>query len=233
LIVCHPSQEYLNDITSLSQYIEEELNIFNVEVTTDEERCGVKWQLTADFGVLGRKLRKDMPKVKSGLSSVSSTQAKEYLETGKINVAGVDLVAGDLTASLLVEALPPAADGSEYDSNTDREVVVLLDINVRPEYEQQAMARQLANQVQKARKEARLNATDDIDVYVKTEESSQATLDELLKSQAEVISRVLKSVPKDARQLPEGSLAFWESPQESPVEVGDHKIWLTLIKLNR
>jgi isoleucyl-tRNA synthetase len=220
----------LDDITSLSRYIEEELNIFKVEPTTDEDRCGVKWQLGADFGVLGRKLRKDMPKVKDGLSSVSSAEAKRYLETGKITVAGVELVAGDLTALLSVEPLAASADGSVYESNTDKEVVVLLDVHVRPEYEQQAMARQLANHVQKARKEARLQATDDVEIYLRTEAGSQEAIDNLLKTQGDVISRVLKRVPQDRRQLSEGTTAFWESAADAPVEVGDHKIWLTFVK---
>ena len=151
LVVHHQSQEYLDDISLLSQYIEEEINVRTISCTSDEERCGVQWKLSADFAILGRKLRKDIGKVKNGLTNVTSGEAKLFAETGKITVAGIDLAREDLGASLFVEN-PPSVDGAEYESGTDGDVVILVDCLVRAEYVDEALARELASKVQKARK---------------------------------------------------------------------------------
>lgn len=231
-MVCHPSQEYLDDVKSLSQYIEEELNVRALVCTSDETRCGVKWQLEADYAVLGRKLRKDMPKVKAALANVTSEEAKAYIKSGKITVAGVDLVAGDLSGVLTIGEPQQSADGSDYESQTDKDVVVLLDALVRPEYEDEALARDFVNKVQKARKEARLMPTDEINVYAKSDsaEASEA-FGRLLKTQTETLQRVLKKAPMDSAQLPSGAVPFWQSAEDTPVEVGDYKYWLTFVKL--
>lgn len=232
VVVHHSSQEYLNDISSLSQYIEEELNVRQVVCTLDEQKCGVKWQLTADYAVLGRKLRKDLGKVKAALPNLSSEEAKEFSRSGKIQVAGVELVEGDLVASLSVDTPPQAEGGSDYESHTDGDVVVMMDCLVRPEYIDEALARELANKVQRARKEARLQATDDVDVYLRGDSpEAQEILERLLKGQAELVVRILKKLPKDARQLPEGTLPFWENEKDKPTEVGDQKVHITFVKL--
>lgn len=191
----------------------------------------MRWRLQADFGVLGKKLRKDMPKVRNGLSSVSSEDAKKYLETGHINVAGVELGPGDLTGSLYVDLPASSANGAQYDSNTDREVVVLMDTLVREDFVAEALARELVNRVQKARKEAKLLATDDIDVYISADEaSSLQAFSDLFKSKEDIIVRTLKRVPQQLSSMPAGSTVYWESPRDAPVEIGEHKAWLTFVK---
>ena len=64
--------------------------------TTDEDGNGVVYKLKVDWPVLGKKLKKDMPKVKKELSLVSSSQAKKFLETKSITVAGITLGEEDL-----------------------------------------------------------------------------------------------------------------------------------------
>lgn len=234
MVVYHSSQEYLDDIKSLSRYIEEEINVREIVCTTDETRCGVKWRLDADFAVLGKKLRKDLPKVKKGLAEITSEEAKAFNESGAITVAGVSLVKGDLMASLFVDGTPVAEGGSEYENNSDGDAVILMDCLVRPEYVDEALARELATKVQKTRKEARLQATDDVTVYLRTDsDEAKELLDRLLKGQhAELILRVLKKLPADHAQLPEGTVPFWESPADQPIEVGDAKVYVTLVKQN-
>jgi len=233
LVVHHQSQEYLDDISLLSQYIEEEINVRTISCTSDEERCGVQWKLSADFAILGRKLRKDIGKVKNGLTNVTSAEAKLFAKTGKITVAGIDLAREDLGASLFVEN-PPSVDGAEYESGTDGDVVILVDCLVRAEYVDEALARELASKVQKARKEARLQATDDVDVYISSQSEEGSSLMERLlatgSSAAEVVVKILKLVPRAREQLPEGVVAFWESSEEQPVDVGDAQFGLAFVK---
>lgn len=183
---------------------------------------------------MGRKLRKDLPRVKKGLESVTSEEAKAFNQSGEITVAGVPLVKGDLMASLFVDDIPVAQGGSEYKSHSDGDVVVMMDCLVRPEYIDEALARSLATNVQKARKEARLQATDDVDVYLRTvSPEGRELVDRLLRgSVAETVVRVLKKVPADHSQMPEGTTPFYVTPEDSPLELDDQKVFITLVKLS-
>jgi isoleucyl-tRNA synthetase len=230
--VYHPDATYLADVDSLITYVEEELNVREVRFTSDEARCGVKWRAEAEWAVLGKKLRKDMPKVKKALPEVSSEDIKRYLAEGKITVAGIDLVKGDLSVVRYVEA-PTSEDGSDADyiSHTDNDVVVLLDKHVRPEFEDEALARELINRVQKARKEAGCTATDQIDVYLRGVDSqSTEGLKKLVGGQKEVIRKVLKDLPKDDSERDGQRPVFYETEKGEPAEVGETKFWLVLVR---
>ena len=71
-------------------------------MTNDEEGHGVVYRLKVDWPVLGKKLKKEMPKVKQGLGLVSSTEAKEFLETKSITIAGLTLGEEDLQVFLYI-----------------------------------------------------------------------------------------------------------------------------------
>lgn len=174
LVVFHSNQEFLDDIDHLKTYIEEELNIRELQLTRDESLAGVKYNLHADWPVLGKKLRKDMPKVKKGLEEVSSADAKAFAETGKITVSGVELVEGDLrvlrqvdvegaSTALNAQSTDPNEQQSTWASNTDGKVILLLDTLVRPSLQEEGLARELVNRINRARKRAEFVATDLVD----------------------------------------------------------------------
>jgi isoleucyl-tRNA synthetase len=68
-------------------------------LTNDEEGHGVVYKLKIDWPVLGKKLRQHTARVKAALNSVSSAQAKAFLETRTITVAGITLEDEDLQVS--------------------------------------------------------------------------------------------------------------------------------------
>ena len=78
------------------RYIKEELRLEKLSLTTDEDGHGVLYKVKADWPVLGKKLKKDMPKVKNALAEVSSTEVKKFLETKSIVVGGISLGEEDL-----------------------------------------------------------------------------------------------------------------------------------------
>jgi len=221
----------------LSRYIEEELNIRSIKVSSDEKACGVKWKVDADWPVLGRKLRKDMPRVKKALPSVTSEQVKAYLSTGKITVDGIELVAGDLTTARFVE-LPAAVetsdevDAAQYSSDTDNDVVLLMDIKVRPDFVKEAFAREIVNRIQRSRKRAGCQATDDMEIYVAfQDEEGQQLLGGVLADKADVFSRVMKRVPQDDRQRDTSRPVYFQDPEEH--EVGGSRFNLVLLEAGK
>ena len=202
-----------------------------VTFTTDEALCGIKYKASADITVLGKKLRKDIGKVKAGLPKLTSDEVKAYLATGTIQVGGVELVEGDLTATRFVELPPRAPDATVHlESNTNNDVVVLLDVMRHPELEAEGMAREVVNRIQRLRKSAGLVPTDDIDVFYHFADEDQKEgqeLHECIVAQQDIFVRVLKRVPLPKTQMNAAPSAV---VTEEVVEVGDLKVTLTLVR---
>lgn len=188
LVVIHKDQEYLNDVNSLLLFVKDELNVKEVVLSTEEAKYGVVYRATADWGVLGRKLRKDMPKVKKALADVSSAEIERLFITKEIEVAGIKLYDGDLVVSKDIDA----AKSGAFESNTDADVIVLLDTEIKPELQQEGLAREVINRVQKLRKQAGLQATEDVVMEYTIKEDSVG-LKQAIKSNEDLFIKTLRS----------------------------------------
>lgn len=197
----------------------------NLVFTSDEAKTGVKYKATADWPVLGKKLRKDMGKVKNGLPGLSSEDVKKYVETGTISVAGVPLVAGDLVVSRYVD-LP--ADNSVA-TNTDNDVVILLDIKIYPELEEEGLARELISRVQQVRKKSGVKATDDVEIFytLPADTPGAEKLEKAMKTHADLIRKTTRSLPVEA-SLKKGDM---KPLLEEEQEIGETKFILALVKI--
>jgi len=212
LLVFHPDEDYLADIQSLQRYIQSELNVRDVVFSSDEALSGVRYSAVADWGVLGRKLRKDLTRVKNALPKVPSDDIKVYIASGKIRVDGIDLVEGDLTVQRYLE-LPPSSEG-QFATHTDNDVVIRLDIQLYLDLQGERLARELTNRIQKLRKKAGLQATDDVDVYYQFEEGFGTDLVSAIQENTEVIRRIVGSLPANVEEKREGVDIFLEEEQE-------------------
>lgn len=207
----------------MQRYIQSELNVRDVIFTSDETAAGIRYRAVADWAVLGRKLRKDLARVKNALPSVPSDDIRAYIDSGKITVDGIELVAGDLTVQRYIE-LPEQAD-VKYATQTDNDVVVRLDIQVHPELQGEWLAREFSSRVQKMRKKAGLLATDDVLVFYAFD-GEGAELLEALQTQAEMIQRTTRSSPIDAAQRGPSTVLLLEEEHE----LADVKFVLSLAR---
>lgn len=232
----HHEPEFLEDIKVLSQYVQEELNVREVRLSSDEAGCGVKWKVDADWPVLGKKLRKDLPRLKKALPSVTSEDVKKYVETGHITIDGIELVAGDLTTQRYVELPASVADSddmdaAQYSSDSNNDVVLLLDTKVRPEFVKEAYAREITNRVQKARKRAGCQTTDDMEVYLAyADEEARELLNMVLRDKADALGRVIRRLPVDDAQRDTSRPVYYEDPAEHEEEVGGAKFRIVLLQ---
>lgn len=192
----HHNAEYLEDVRSLERYIQEELNVFSVTLTSDEDKVGIKYKATADWKTLGKKLRKDLGRVKNGLPKLTSDEVKAFNETGKITVDGIPLVEGDLVVTRYVELT-----GEDWDTNTDNDVVVLLDVRKHPELEEHLLRRDLTTRCQQLRKSSGLQPADEVDIYYEFAKDMSNSLDEIIVGHEDAIKKKVGAVP---RPLPEG-----------------------------
>ncbi|KAJ4374665.1 isoleucine--tRNA ligase [Didymella sp. IMI 355093] len=164
LVVIHPDQQYLDDIKSLQNYILEELNVRDLVLSNDEEKYNVQYTATADFSVLGKKLKKDAVKVKKALPNLKSQEIKDYIKNGEITIEGIKLEGEDL---LVKRGLAKDANSKDQEFNTDNDVLIILDVASYPELEQEGLAREVIRRVQDLRKKAGLVATDDVGMEYK------------------------------------------------------------------
>jgi isoleucyl-tRNA synthetase len=208
--VFHTDAAYLDDVRSLQPYLESQLNVREVVFTQEEEKTGIRYRAVADWPTLGKKLRKDIGKVKAGLSNLTSNEVKEYDKTGEINVNGITLTKGDLVVKVDVE-LP--ADGS-YASNTDSDVVILLDIRTYPELEAEGIAREFVNRIQRLRKEAGLQPTDDIDAFYEFEAGTGIDILAAIIRHAELVTKTVRCAPGDVQKRPPNAVVLIERRQE-------------------
>lgn len=194
----------------------------DIVFSSDESLAGVRYKAVADWSVLGKKLRKDLGRVKKALPDVSSDAIREYTTSGSLNVDGIQLVAGDLTVQRYME-LPPAAQG-QFGTHTDNDVVLRLDIQNHADLQGEWLAREFTNRVQKLRKKAGLQATDDIHVLFMFEEGSGIEIVAALKEHAAMIRKTVGSEPVEVKSKQTAPLI------EEEQEVADVKFMLYLVK---
>lgn len=198
--IFHHDQEYLDDVKSLQEYVVAELNVINVIYTTDESAVGIKYKAVADWTVLGKKLRKDGAKVRNALPDVSSDACKAFVLDGKMDVAGVELVAGDLLINRYVDD----ADSKTHENATDNDVIVILDIQKHSDLEHLTLLRSLTSRVNKLRKEAGLRPSDKVDIFYEYDSGEKDAIEPALRGNEELLVKPFGVLPVDVAQLPEG-----------------------------
>ncbi|KAG0167408.1 isoleucine--tRNA ligase [Apophysomyces sp. BC1015] len=209
LVVIHSDPQYHADIKALENYIVEELNVREIIVTDEEEKFGVKYKADGDWKVLGQKLKKDAMKVRKALPDVTSDQVKEFVKNKEMVVGGIKVTDEDLIVVRYFDA-----DAVQYETNTDRDVLVLLDIKKYAELEQEGLAREVINRVQRLRKKANLMPTDDIFMYYRFTKDVNNELENVIKTQEAVIVKVLKKNLEDVKSMKADTELIIEEAQE-------------------
>ena len=184
---------------------------------------GIRYRAVADWAVLGKKLRKDLAKVKTALPGVPSDDIKGYVKTGKIVVGGIELVEGDLQVQRYIEL--PTGHETQYATHTDNDVVVRLDIKAYPELTSEWLVREMINRVQKLRKKGGLQATDDVEVYYKFEDGSGTEVLTAMERHADVMQKTVRNVPIDEKERKGGKTLIAEEQ-----EVAEVRFMLTLVR---
>ena len=118
------------------------------------------------------------------------------------------------------------ASGNMYGTHTDNDVVVRLDIQVYPELLGEGLAREFVNRVQKLRKKAGLQATDDIDVFYEFREGEGSDLLTCFKEHGEMIQKIIGKVPRSRKEQRGGHLVIAEEQ-----DISDVKFMLHLVRL--
>jgi isoleucyl-tRNA synthetase len=159
LIVLHQSQEFLDDIETLKRYVQEELNCMSLQITKEEEKF-IVLSAEANLAVLGKRLKGEAKSVGEKIKKLTHDEVRAFVSSGTLIISGHVLSSDDVR---VVRNFKPGIEN--YDTNSDSEVLVLMDKRTDEKLLHLGIAREFVNRIQKLRKKAGLTPGDLIHVY--------------------------------------------------------------------
>jgi isoleucyl-tRNA synthetase len=144
----------LETLKRFEPYFKEELNIAQVEYSTDEDSV-VQVTAKANFPVLGKRLGPKMKAVAAAIQALGLPELLRLEQGEKVQAAGEWVSFEDVE----IRRAPKA--GNER-LNVDALVSVEIDPTVTPEQQREGLAREVIRKIQQARKNARFNLDDRI-----------------------------------------------------------------------
>jgi len=160
-------------LSTLVEQITEELNIKEVTWASDSEGL-FSYEVKPDFKVVGKKYRKDVPKIKEALEKLSSEEIKEKImghDTFTLTLSDNSAVNMEKEDIELVrkprENLSMAEEG---------DVCVAIETTLTEELIREGEAREFVRKIQNLRKEMNFEVDDRIEISFKTDEGLKNTI---------------------------------------------------------
>lgn len=207
MVVVHPDVDFLVDITSkLGEYVTEELNVRTLVSCSDPLKYATL-RAEPDYSLLGKRLGKAMGAVAKEVKSMNQSDILSFEKSGKVVLSGHQLCIGDI--KIVREFKPPDGINKEdIDAAGDGDVLVILDLRPDETLQDLGTAREIVNRVQKLRKKAGLEPTDNVEVYFGPLEDKgfSSTIQRVVKTQASYIQEALGSLMLSLNSLPSNAV---------------------------
>jgi isoleucyl-tRNA synthetase len=155
LTIIHKDEKLLKEISKLSEYIQAELNIKNIEYSTQEDQF-IKLYAKANLPVLGKKLGKEMGKYKALIEKLEGSELSTLEEKGSLTLEGVVFYPEEILIFREAKA------GTEAMSN--RFISIDIDTKLDQGLINEGLAREIVNRIQKSRKDLDFNVGDRITI---------------------------------------------------------------------
>jgi len=206
--VINENENTLDAIRQYKSIIEDELNIKEIELTTDVEKFNDHY-LTLNFRNAGRVLKGDVQKMKQALELTSDEVMDSYVKSfdqGKVKVDGFD----EFESELFVKNSKPK---QEFILESDNGMTVVLDTTLTEELINEGILREIIRSTQVLRKEANFEIDDRIELNITAEDQ---TISNILNSNADKIKSETLAVTFNTNSF---------TPEiTKDLEVGDNKL---------
>jgi isoleucyl-tRNA synthetase len=157
------SSEYVDDVRPLESYIQEELNIRELVLTSDEKAYNVRLRAIPVWAVIGQKFKKEAQILRKSLQNLTNEQVDAFIRDKSVTVDGFELDNEDLIVVKEIGNDHGSADEViRWASTSDNEVIILLDPTLYPDLHNEGLGRDLISRVQQLRKRGGLSPTDDV-----------------------------------------------------------------------
>ncbi len=155
LTIIHKDEKLLAEIKKLSDYIQAELNIKNIEFDTAEDKY-ITLYAKPNLPLLGKKLGKDMGKYKALIEKLEAKELTELETAGSLTLDGIVFSPEEILIFREAKA------GAESMSNR----FISIDIDTKPDQDllDEGVAREMVSFIQKSRKDLNFNVSDRISI---------------------------------------------------------------------
>jgi isoleucyl-tRNA synthetase len=185
--------------------VKAEVNIKEIEYLTDTEGF-IKKKLKPNFQALGKKLGPKMKAVTTALQNFSQHQISLFEKEGRYSLPLND----EFVELTLSEVEISSEDIPGWSVASKGALTVALDINVSPELEQEGIAREFVNRIQKIRKDSGFDVTDRIEVKVAANNGIAESLGkfntyicaEILADKLEIMSKIEDGIEIEVNDNP-------------------------------
>jgi isoleucyl-tRNA synthetase len=170
LTIIHRDESLLTDMQSLESYLRDELNVLEINYSTDESAY-IDLQAKPNFPLLGKRLGKRMKSFGKQIGQLADEQIAQLQSEGSLTLS-VDGESETFTSEE-IEIKQQAKSGTNTVSNS--RISVDLDCELTPELIRSGYGREVVNRIQRERKERGYSVTDRIRVtYYAQGELAQA-----------------------------------------------------------
>lgn len=184
LRILHSDKSFLDDLQCVIPFIKEEVNVMEVYLC-ESSASSVKLSATPNFKVLGSKIGSKLKEAQVKIKELSSEEVSRFEQTGEIEICGCKLDANDIT-------ITKAYTGNENSNiavETDKNLIVMLDFTMDESLQRKAFVREVANRVQKMRKNLNLSQNDMVDMWYSTKDKKS---NEIITTEFEYLLKCLR-----------------------------------------
>ncbi|CEL97895.1 unnamed protein product [Vitrella brassicaformis CCMP3155] len=194
--VIHADPSYIADIDYLQSYIKDELNTMELTLSTDASAIHLSAQ--ANSQILGPKFGKEFGPIRKAVCELTHEQLQAFEETGEIAVCGHTLKRDEL---FLKRSAKDIVTNPNLEADGDNSVLVVVDFTSDDSLQTMALAREVANRVQKMRKKAGLSQDDPVDMWATPADLTKApNIQKVLTKEREYLHRCLRRQIFDGEQ---------------------------------
>lgn len=230
-LVVIADNQFITDVESLKSYVQEELNVRDVILTSEEERYNILLEARVDWPTLGKKLKKQVQNIRKALPNMTQEQLKQYQHQKKTTIDGIELDENDLT---IVRVLGKESSdlgngaGPQWEPAFSEDIMILLDAAPHPELIEEGLAREIINRVQRLRKKAGMVPTDDMHMqYGVISNPDGVEVDALVSGRQDLFKAALRGMLEEIKDEPTQESLIAEEEQT----VGNLTLKLRLVKI--
>mmetsp|Transcript_53428 Transcript_53428/g.138158 ORF Transcript_53428/g.138158 Transcript_53428/m.138158 type:complete len:588 (-) Transcript_53428:341-2104(-) len=196
----HQNPAALEAVKRLQSYIADELNVraVSVALVADVPEL-VRFKCLPNHTVLGKRFGKEYKKVQDAIKGLGHESLAGYMAKGTMELDGHTFSGDDIVVSLEYAG---ATDVCDTDSMGDGAGLIVLNIKPTKPMLDEAMAREVCAKVQKMRKEAGLQKSDEVEVGFASSAGADSPLSAVLHTMHTYISSRIGKPLLGSSQLP-------------------------------
>ena len=208
LVLIHKDQQCLDDVATLQEYVLDELNVKRLTLSSDKKAYGVVLKAEPNFKALGARLKDALKTVMAEVKKLDDPKLERFLKDGKIEVSGHTLGEEDLRVMYAF-----AKKSEKYETDSDNDVLVLLDCTPDQAMLDEGVSREVVNRIQRLRKKASLVPSDAVTAYYEVSPPAH-DISRIIEEYSDSIESTTKSPVRGMGTKPSGGKVIVEDKYE-------------------